>query len=82
MTWEHCSDVVGWREAREGSGRGCAGGCEGEAAVRRGDARGCDMRGARAVGHPNCTRRAGKKAAAPKAEEAPAEVPAETPAAE
>ena len=42
--------------------------CRGEAT----EARGCDMRGARAAEHPNCTRRAGKKAAAPKDEEAAA----------
>ena len=35
MTWEHCSDVVGWREAREDGG-GCAGGCEGEARAMQG----------------------------------------------
>jgi len=73
--------VVGERRARAG------GAVQADARVRRGrcrgeatEARGCDMQGARAAEHPNCTRRAGKKAAAPKAEEAPA--PAETPAAE
>ena len=38
--------MVGWREAREGGRRGR---CRGEAT----EARGCDMRGARAAEHPN-----------------------------